>query len=49
MGRLQHFIEGNGLFNAGPFTVDQFSLYESRTGKGGPVYIPLADYPLVPG
>jgi 2'-5' RNA ligase len=47
MGRLQHFIEGNGLFNAGPFTVDQFTLYESRPGNGGPVYTALADYPLV--
>jgi 2'-5' RNA ligase len=46
MGRLQHFIEGNALFSAGPFAVDAFTLYESRPGKGGPVYTPLADYPL---
>jgi len=46
MGRLQNYIEGNGLFSAGPFAVDQFTLYESPPGTGGPVYTPLADYPL---
>lgn len=45
-GRLQSFIEGNNLFKAGPFTVEQFTLFESRTGKGGPVYTALEDYPL---
>ena len=48
--RLQSFIEGNGLFAAGPFQVAQFTLFESRPGNGGPIYIPLADYDLnVPG
>lgn len=46
-GRLQSFIEGNNLFRAGPFTVEQFSLYESLTGNGGPVYTVLEDYPLI--
>ena len=45
-GRLQSFIEGNNLFKAGPFMVDRFTLFESRTGKGGPVYTALEDYPL---
>lgn len=45
-GRLQSFIEGNNLFKAGPFTVDQFTLFESQTGKGGPVYTALEDYAL---
>ena len=44
--RLQYFIEGNGLFHAGPFQVDHFSLYESVPGNGGPVYSALEDYPL---
>jgi 2'-5' RNA ligase len=44
--RLQHFIEGNGLFSAGPFAVDRFVLSESRPGNGGPVYVELADYAL---
>jgi 2'-5' RNA ligase len=46
VGRLQSFIEGNNLFKAGPFTVDQFTLFESQTGKGGPVYTALEDYAL---
>ncbi|MGZ6253516.1 MAG: RNA 2',3'-cyclic phosphodiesterase [Candidatus Binataceae bacterium] len=46
MTRLQNYIEGNALFSAGPFSVDQFTLYESQPGNGGPVYTPLADYSL---
>ncbi len=45
-GRIQSFIEGNNLLRAGPFAVEHFTLFESRTGNGGPVYIPLADYAL---
>ncbi|MSO72624.1 MAG: RNA 2',3'-cyclic phosphodiesterase [Rhodospirillaceae bacterium] len=45
--RLQAFIEANNLFQAGPFSVDQFSLFESRPGNGGPVYIPLSDHKLI--
>ncbi len=44
--RLQTYIEGNHLFQAGPFTVEHFTLFESRLGKGGAVYIPLVDYSL---
>lgn len=44
--RLQHFIEGNGLFRAGPFRVERFTLFESVPGNGGPVYTALEDYPL---
>jgi len=48
--RLDAFIAGHGLFQAGPFQVGRFSLYESRLGKGRPVYIPHVDYQLiVPG
>jgi RNA 2',3'-cyclic 3'-phosphodiesterase len=46
--RLQSFIEGNSLFRAGPWTVDRFTLFESKMGKGGSVYTPLADYDLGP-
>ena len=45
--RLQSFVEGNNLFSAGPFAVEQFTLFESRLGKGGAVYIPQVAYPLV--
>jgi 2'-5' RNA ligase len=44
--RLQSFVEGNSLFRAGPWTIDHFTLFESRMGKGGSVYTPLADYEL---
>lgn len=47
--RLESFIAGNNLFSAGPFAVERFTLYESRPGNGGPVYIPQVDYDLVPG
>jgi 2'-5' RNA ligase len=40
------FIGQKALFRAPPFTVDRFTLFESRPGNGGPAYIPLADYPL---
>jgi 2'-5' RNA ligase len=44
--RVQSFIEGNNLFHAGPFAVEQFTLFESQPGNGGPVYTALEDYPL---
>jgi 2'-5' RNA ligase len=40
------FVQRHALFRAPPFTVDRFTLYESRQGRGGPVYVPLADYGL---
>lgn len=40
------FIQQKALFRAPPFAVTQFTLFESRQGNGGPVYIPLAEYPL---
>jgi 2'-5' RNA ligase len=44
--RLQSFVEGNNLFQAGPFSVEEFVLFESRLGRAGPMYIPLAHYEL---
>ncbi|HTJ64437.1 MAG TPA: RNA 2',3'-cyclic phosphodiesterase [Alphaproteobacteria bacterium] len=43
---LMAFIQQKALFRAPPFLVEQFTLFESRQGGGGPAYIPLADYPL---
>lgn len=40
------FVAQKALFRAPPFAVEQFTLFESRQGSGGPAYIPLADYPL---
>lgn len=47
--RLQSFIQGNNLFTAGPFILEHFTLFESKLGKGGAVYIPQVEYNLVPG
>jgi 2'-5' RNA ligase len=44
--RVARFLEERGLFRAGPVRVDHFTLFESRPGRGGPVYIPLGEYPL---
>jgi 2'-5' RNA ligase len=46
---VMNFITRHALFRAPPFTVDRFTLFESRQGSGGPVYAPLADYELSPG
>ena len=40
------FVQQKSLFRAPPFTVDHFTLFESRQGKAEPAYIPLAYYPL---
>ncbi len=40
------FVQEKALFRAPPFTVERFTLFESRQGNGGPAYISLADYPL---
>lgn len=45
--RVGRFLETHGLFRAGPVRVDRFVLYESHTGRDGPVYHPLRAYPLV--
>jgi 2'-5' RNA ligase len=45
--RLQSFIEGNNLFRADALAVDRFVLYESKMGKTGSAYFPIAEYPLI--
>lgn len=45
--RIQDFIESNNLFRAGEIFADHFVLYESRMGKGGSAYFPLAEYSLI--
>lgn len=44
--RLARFMEERASFRTEPFAVRHFTLFESRPGKGGPVYEPLQDYPL---
>jgi 2'-5' RNA ligase len=46
MVEAMNFIQQKGLFRAPPFTVDHFTLFESRQGNGAAAYIPLVDYPL---
>ena len=40
------YLETHAGFAAGPFVVEQFTLYESHLGHGGAHYVSLADYPL---
>ena len=40
------FVQQRSLFRAPAFTVEQFTLFESRQGKAEPAYIPLVNYPL---
>ena len=47
LARIQSFVEGNNLFQAGPFHIGQITLFESSLGGGGPVYMPLAQYELI--
>ena len=41
------YVQQKALFRAPPFTVEHFTLFESRQGKAEPAYIPLADYPMI--
>jgi 2'-5' RNA ligase len=43
---VMSFVQQKALFRTPPFSVAQFTLYESRPGRSGPAYIPLAEYPL---
>ena len=44
--RVGRFLEERGLFRAGPMRIGHFTLYRSLLGKSGPVYQPVAEYPL---
>jgi 2'-5' RNA ligase len=45
--RIHHFIEANGMFRAGPFAVDRFTLFSSILTKERAVYSVEAEYPLL--
>lgn len=47
--RLRAHIARRYGMVAGSFTASAFTLFESRLGRSGPIYTPLADYPLAPG
>lgn len=44
---MQAFIARRVALSTAPFTVDEFVLYRSHLGRAGPIYEPLAEYPLV--
>ena len=43
---IAQFMASNGTFRAGPWVAEQFSLYSSRRGRGGPIYIEQTTYEL---
>ncbi len=45
-GRVANWLEATAGFFATPFEARTFVLYESRMGRGGPVYVPVAEFPL---
>lgn len=44
--RVGRFLAERGMFRAGPFPIDHFTLYQSLLGKEAAVYRPLRLYPL---
>tara|TARA_R110002126_G_scaffold9868_9_gene44354 strand:- start:176 stop:766 length:591 start_codon:yes stop_codon:yes gene_type:complete len=44
--RMLYWLEAHGGFFAPPFEAREFVLYESRLGRHGPAYMPVADFPL---
>ncbi|MFV3129242.1 RNA 2',3'-cyclic phosphodiesterase [Niveispirillum sp. KHB5.9] len=44
--KLANYMGANGMFQAGPFMVDRYCLYESVLGKSGATYHVLQEYPL---
>ena len=43
---IAQFMASHGTFRLEPWIADSFSLYSSRTGRGGPIYTEEAEYPL---
>lgn len=48
-GHVRAWLEGTAAFAAPPFECGGFALYESRLGRPGPAYRPLAEFGLVGG
>lgn len=44
--RVARFVEERAAFRSEPIPVRGFTLFESRLGGGGPVYVPLGEYGL---
>jgi RNA 2',3'-cyclic 3'-phosphodiesterase len=43
---IAQFMASNGTFRPEPWVADAFTLYSSRSGSNGPIYIAKAEYPL---
>jgi 2'-5' RNA ligase len=43
---MQAFVARRISVKAGPFAVERFVLYRSHLGRAGPIYEPMAEYPL---
>ena len=43
---MQGFVARRMGLSAGPFEVGEFVLFRSHLGRAGPIYEPLAEYPL---
>lgn len=43
---VQQFLERNAALSSQPFTVDEFTLFESRLSRHGAHYEPVGTYPL---
>ncbi len=46
LGRLQAAMVRAATFSAGPARINEFTLYQSHLTADGPIYEPLASYPL---
>lgn len=46
--RLGDYISGNGMFHAGPFAVERFTLFSSQLKPGGALHRVESVYPLAP-
>ena len=44
---VQRWVEVNGAFSALPFKAHSFVLYESRLGRRGADYTPVAEFPFL--
>ena len=43
---VQRWLETNGAFFAAPYKAHEFVLYESRLGRNGADYLPVAEFPF---
>lgn len=46
--RLQAYLAAHNLFETAPFAVEEITLFRSTLTRDGPIYEPMAVYPLEP-